>query len=202
MGASCSGKTWFAANLKKIIGEKAALLSLDDFYLDRSHLSTGQRRTINFDNPRAVDWERFDQVLDGLLQGRKTEVPKYDFATHARMKTGRYMEPKPFLILEGLWLLRRRSVRRRLARSVFIKCPSHVCLQRRINRDLKERGRDTKGVRRQYLQHVEPMQKRFVASQSRWADIVLNQPNINDVKAFAISLKSEFVTKKYVQHAD
>src|SRR6266478_8182760 len=56
-GGSGSGKTWLAEKLLAILRGKAAHLSLDDFYRDRSHLSPARRAKLNFDksNQRRLD---------------------------------------------------------------------------------------------------------------------------------------------------
>ncbi|HVV01931.1 MAG TPA: hypothetical protein VHH88_11255, partial [Verrucomicrobiae bacterium] len=56
-GGSGAGKSWLAEKIARRIGRHACRISLDDFYLDRSHLSPAQRERINFDHPRAVDWK-------------------------------------------------------------------------------------------------------------------------------------------------
>ena len=49
-------------------------------------------------------------------------------------------------------------------------------LERRLARDVANRGRDAGSVRRQYQKTVAPMHNRFVEPQVRWADVVLRQP--------------------------
>lgn len=151
-------------------------ISLDHFYRDRSHLSEKRRSEINFDHPQAIDWKEVERVLVECSEGKNAEMPQYDFATHARIEKRKAVKSKPFIIVDGLWLLRRPSVRRLFSCRVFIDCPRKTCLQRRIHRDLTERNRDASSVRKQFFQHVVPMHERFVASQKRWADIVLNDP--------------------------
>ena len=78
--------------------------------------------------------------------------------------------------MDGLWLLHRPTVRRLFDFSVFIDCPAHHRLQRRLERDVAERGRTPSSVRRQFLTTVAPMHQRYVESQVKWADIVLVSP--------------------------
>lgn len=180
VGGSGSGKTWLAGQLQKRFGEKAARLSLDDFYRDLSHLSPKRRCKINFDHPRAIDWKNLERVLGEMAAGRPAETPRYDFATHARLAKGKFVKPKPLIIIDGLWLLRRRAVRRFFSCRVFINCPRSVCLRRRIDRDVVERGREAASVRQQFLEQVVPMHERFVAPQLRWASFVLKEANADE----------------------
>src|ERR1043165_4477758 len=84
VGGSGSGKSRLADELQTALGKSAGRLSLDDFYRDRSHLSAARRATINFDNPKAIDWISFEHVLANCLCRRKTRIPRYDFSTHCR----------------------------------------------------------------------------------------------------------------------
>ena len=63
VGGSCAGKTWLATRLESLFGGRAVRLSQDDFYRDRGHLSQARRTRVNFDHPRAIDWDRLENVL-------------------------------------------------------------------------------------------------------------------------------------------
>jgi uridine kinase len=189
VGGSGSGKTWLADNLSKIFRPNVSRISLDDFYRDRSHLSKARRMKVNFDHPRAIDWKNLERVLSQFANGRAAQIPRYDFATHSRKSEGQFLKPKSLIIMDGLWLLRRRAVRRFFSSSVFIDCPKNICLQRRIARDATERGRNADDVRKQFFKHVVPMQNRFVQPQTRWADVVLRQPSESEIANLVHQLK-------------
>jgi uridine kinase len=176
VGGSASGKSWLAAQLQALLGDKAARLSLDDFYRDRSHLTPAQRARINYDHPRAIDWPCLELVLGDCVAGRVAKIPSYDFATHSRRAEFSQLPPKPIILMEGLWLLHRASLRKMLGLSIFIDCPMQTRLQRRIARDVAFRGRTSEAVRRQFTQDVEPMHTVHVLPQARWADIQLRTP--------------------------
>ena len=174
-GASGAGKTWLAKRLEQALFPNAGRLSLDDFYKDRSHLSAPRRARINFDHPRAIDWPVVEEVLKCSLNGNPARVPEYDFARHARNETKSWA-PKSVVLMDGLWLFRRPSIRKLFNLRIFIKCPVHLCQKRRVERDVRERGRTPQSVRRQFREAVLPMQKRYVAPQIKWADLVLQSP--------------------------
>ena len=173
VGGSGSGKTWLADTLKTRLGPSAGRLSLDVFYRDRSHLSPAQRVRINFDNPAAIEWQKFERVLVDCFQGHKTEVPRYDFKTHCRLSDVKTIRPKPIMLVDGLWLLRRRRIRKFFGLRIFIECPSALRLQRRLARDQSGRGRSAESVRKQFRKTVQPMHRRFVEPQARWAHFTL-----------------------------
>src|ERR1700759_826216 len=118
VGGSASGKTWLADQLQGLLGKTAARLSLDYFYRDRSHLSPARRARINFDHPRAIDWKSVERVLKDCRANRITQVPSYDFATHSRRARTHTLRPKPVILMDGLWLLRRPSLRKLFTLSI------------------------------------------------------------------------------------
>ena len=176
VGGSGSGKTWLAEKLKAVLGRKALRVSLDDFYLDRSHLAPSRRAKLNFDHPRAIDWVGFEKALRALRAGRATRIPRYDFSTHCRLPVSRMVGVKPIILVEGLWLFRRRSLRDLFEFKIFLECPSVTRLQRRLSRDLLSRGRTRASIREQFRKTVEPMHRKFVKDQKRWANLVLRRP--------------------------
>jgi uridine kinase len=175
-GGSCAGKTWLAERLQKILGENACHVSLDDFYHDRSRLSPRQRTLINFDHPRAIDWERVEKVLQRLASGNAARVPRYNFSTHGRMATEPVLSPKNVVIMDGLWLFRRASIRTLFDLKIFIRSSRQWCEEKRLERDVAQRGRTADQVRAQLEKFTLPMFERYVAPQERWADIVLQSP--------------------------
>lgn len=176
VGGSASGKTWLADQLQSLLGDKAARLSLDDFYRDRSHLSPARRAKINFDHPRTIDWPRVEETLTAFLAGQPVFVPNYDFATHSRKPASQILSPKPVLLVDGLWLLHRPALRKLFTLSIFIDCPAGTRLNRRLARDVRSRGRSSESVQRQFAETVEPMHQLHVAPQLRWADVCLSTP--------------------------
>ena len=177
VGGSGSGKTWLADKLQEALGKKsAARLSLDDFYRDRSHLSPARRALVNYDHPRAIDWDAFASVLRDCLAWRPTVIPKYDFANHARLPAGRSFQPKKIVLVDGLWLLHKRELRELFSFSIFIDCSPQIRLNRRLARDLLIRGRDKASVQRQFRDEVEPMNTRYVVPQKRWVHNNLDTP--------------------------
>lgn len=175
-GGSGSGKTWLVRRLKHRLGRDAGLISLDDFYRDLSALPKRERERRNFDDPAAIEWSLFLETLARIKRGEPAAIPRYDFATHTRRRRARAWNPKPIVLLDGLWLLRESRARRLYSLSLFVNASAEVRLQRRIVRDQKERGRSRASVLLQFREHVEPMHRQFVAPQARHADIVLFSP--------------------------
>jgi uridine kinase len=176
VGGSGAGKTWLADRLQHAWGNTAARLSLDDFYRDRSNLSPARRTAVNYDHPRAIDWQLVEQVLRDCHTGCLTRLPRYSFASHTRLHEQEQWMPMPVILMDGLWLLWRPSVRELFDLRIFLTCPTQLRLERRMARDIAERGRSPESVREQFWKTVAPMHDRYVAPQARWADIVVTQP--------------------------
>jgi uridine kinase len=103
-------------------------------------------------------------------------VPRYDFTKHTRLPEPKLWQPARLVLVEGLWLLLPPAIRSLFDLRIFIDCPEELRLQRRLARDVRDRGRSEASVRRQFCLTVAPMHERFVAPQSAWADMVLGQP--------------------------
>ena len=191
VGGSASGKTWLSEKLGRVLGGKIARISLDAFYRDRSHLSPRRRARINFDNPASIDWLTFARVLSDCSAGRKTQIPCYDFKSHTRFARTQGLRPQDIVLVDGLWLLRRPSIRRFFGLSVFLECSTRGRLSRRVRRDLRSRGRTGKSVQEQFWNTVEPMHKKFVLPQRRRADVVLRGKwGMRQVRELAMKLRS------------
>lgn len=176
VGGSGSGKTWLARRLKRRFGKHAGILALDDFYTDLSHLPLAQRERLNFDDPAAIEWSLVHKSLQALITSRKVPLPRYDFTTHTRKTEIRIWRPRPIVILDGLWLLHRPELRQLYALSIYVDCPESLRLERRLQRDQKERGRTQASILRQFKSQVAPMHNLHVEAQKKHVDLVLPSP--------------------------
>jgi uridine kinase len=170
-GPSCAGKTELARQLAARL--QAAILPLDGYYHDLSALPLAERAAFNFDDPAALDHELFVEHLRTLKEGREIRRPVYDFSIHAR--TGRFETVRPggFLVAEGLFLLYWEDVRPLLQAKIYVDLGDAACLERRIVRDVRERGRTPDSVRRQYEETVRPMAESYVRPTRAYADLVM-----------------------------
>ncbi len=173
-GGSGAGKTTLTRRLLERLDERgASVLAFDAYYRDLSHLPFDERRRGNFDHPDSLDSELFLQHLDALRHGIDVDVPIYDFSTHTH--TGRFqrVEAAPLLLVEGILLLAFEDTAARLDYSIFMDVPEEVRLQRRIHRDMTERGRPEDHVRRQFAATVAPMHDAFVQPSRHRADRIV-----------------------------
>lgn len=176
VGGSGAGKGWLVQRLCQLLGNHAAHLQLDDFYRDRSHLPMDRRSRLNFDVPQAIDWCWAEQVLLDCRAGQSTTLPRYDFATHARLPQPTRWSPRSIVLVDGLWLLRPPGIRRLFDLKIYLDTPTDLRCSRRLSRDVAERGYSREMVDRQLRSAVLPMHDRYVEPQKKYADLVLTQP--------------------------
>ena len=172
-GISCSGKTTFARHLARVLPE-AAVLPLDAYYRDLSHLPPQDRAAVNFDAPDALDYPLLLDHLQRLSRGIGVDRPVYSFTTHTRKPKPQRQDPVSHLLVEGLFALYWPDLRSLYHLSVFVDAPHALCLERRLERDAAERGRSPRSIHLQYERHVRPMGERYVVPTRCHADVVVS----------------------------
>ncbi len=171
-GPSCAGKTELAKSLAATLA--ATTISLDAYYRELDHLSLAERARSNFDHPSALDRDLLASQMGALAQGAAIDLPVYDFATHARTTATRHIVPAEFVIIEGLFALYWEDLRALFGTRVFVEAPDDVCLERRVARDVRERGRTRASVLRQFAATVQPMAALYLLPTRAFADVVVS----------------------------
>ena len=115
----------------------------------------------------------FDQ-LRARLSGVPIQQPIYDYATHSRVPVRRNVQPMPNVIIEGIYALYWPDVRQLLTTSVFLSLDHALCLERRIHRDARERGRTRTEVVYHYERNVRPMYDLHIHPTREHATLVLD----------------------------
>lgn len=174
-GGSGSGKTTLARAVVNRFGpNRARSISFDSYYHDLSHMTADERAMVNFDAPPSLDVDLLTEHLEALREGREVAVPAYDFATHTRSGDLDLVPPTDFVIIDGILLFAFPEIRNRLDLRIFLDCPPDVRFERRLQRDVEQRGRTPESVRRQWNQTVEPMHKLHVDPHSRHAHLIVD----------------------------
>ncbi len=181
-GGTGSGKTTIAEEITRSLGpDNSVIIHQDSYYLDRSLLPSDERNRVNFDHPSAFDWELLKTHLCELRSGRAIDKPIYSFHTHSRMAETMRVEPKPVLVVEGILVLEDLELRRIMDIKVYVDADADVRFIRRLDRDLRERGRSIESVVDQYMSTVRPMHLQFVEPSKRYADIIIPEGGHNRV---------------------
>ena len=179
-GGSCSGKTTLARHLQHKLGAaEAMLIRQDDYYhdiRDRASLSnSGGDEMPNFDVPEALDFALLAENIQTLKDGEPVQLPNYDFTTHQRIRATEPLDAKAFTIVEGLLLLNDPIIREQADVSIYMRCPYEMRFERRLARDVAERGRTEEFVHHQFAQDVEPAHQTYIQPSIVHADIVVEQ---------------------------
>jgi uridine kinase len=174
-GGSCSGKTTIARGVVgRLTPPGAALISIDSYYRGLVSSAPEDIETYNFDDPSALDHDLLVRHLQELASGRSVEVPIYDFKTHKRTDRTERVEALAYTVVEGLFPLYWEKVGSLLRTKVFVDVPHSVCLERRLRRDVVERGRPLEEVIRRYNDMARPMFEKYVLPSRGYADVVVD----------------------------
>jgi uridine kinase len=180
-GCSGSGKTTLAAELARALG--GIHFHLDNYYRDLKHLPLEERFRQNFDDPELIEVALLAPQVAALARGEAIERPLYDFSTHTRVegRTER-VEAGPFLIVEGLFALHYPELLPLYQLRVYVDTPDGLCFERRLKRDIEQRGRTEESVRRQYEATVRPASVAYVRPSAAHADLTIDGTGALDWK--------------------
>ena len=98
----------------------------------------------------------------------------YDFKTHSRVPDAfDLIGPKRFVIVEGILALHYDGLVPLYNFSIYVDAPNAICLNRRIYRDMRERGRTEESVREQFNATAQPMADQYVIPSQAKADLTV-----------------------------
>lgn len=173
-GGSASGKTTVVNKIHKVLGDTdLVVIKHDDYYRDQSDIPLEKRHQTNYDHPSSLENDLLISDLKKLLDGNAIDKPIYDFVTQNRKEEKEHIEPKQIIILEGILSLEDERIRNLADIKVFVNCDDDLRFIRRLQRDIKERGRSIEWIVNQYLTTVRPMHHLFVRPSIRYADIII-----------------------------
>ena len=181
-GGSCSGKTSVTHEIYEVFKDHSvAVIEQDYYYKDQSHLTFEQRLLTNYDHPLAFDTDLLIKHIHDLLERKAIDKPVYDYVNHTRSQEIVHVEPKDVIIVEGILVLEDERLRNLMDIKLFVDTDSDIRIIRRIQRDIKERGRTADSVIEQYLSAVRPMHNMFIEPTKRYADVIIPEGGGNNV---------------------
>jgi uridine kinase len=163
-GGSGSGKTFFLnCFLNHFKPEEVCLVSQDDYYIPvADHMTPEENKLYNFDLPHTIDRDHFIQDINKLIAGQSFTKKEYTFGNPNAVPKMLEIKPAPIIIVEGLFILHFRDIASLLDLKIFIDADEDVALQRRLKRDLIERGYSQDDVMYKWINHVVPAYKEFL----------------------------------------
>ena len=196
-GGTGSGKTTIVNQILSKFGSGEMLvISQDAYYKDNSEISYEERCLLNYDHPNSIDFELLYTHLKDLKKGFSISQPVYDFKIHNRIKKKTVkISPKKVIILEGILIMNYPKLRSILDLKVYIDANSDIRMERRVNRDISERGRTPKEVINRYITMLLPMHKKFISPMKLHADMVVeNHKNTPpDIESLLQKIKSMLI---------
>lgn len=192
-GTGCGKTTVVHQIVDELPAEEVGVISQDSYYKDLSHMSYDERVEINFDHPRAIDFELLEEHLSDLSAGRPIQQPVYSFSEHNRTKETILTHPRKVMIVEGILILTNPRIRDMFDIKIFVHADSDERLIRRLKRDINERGRDLEEVLNRYQFTLKPMHDQFIEPTKEYADIII--PN-NKYNTVAVDIVRTIINEK------
>lgn len=179
-GGTGSGKTTVVREIVASLPEgEVAVLPLDSYYKDSSHVPVEERQSINFDHPNAFDWDLLSEHISMLRRGEAIEQPVYSFLTCTRQPETIHIEPRKVVIIEGILALSDKQLCDLMDLRIFVDADPDDRLIRVIQRDVIERGRTAEAVMERYEKVLKPMHLEFIEPAKRIADLIVPQGGHN-----------------------
>ena len=172
-GASGSGKSTLAAALKDRLGDRCCILQQDAYYLDHPDMTFEERALLNYDEPEIFDHDLLLADVRELLAGRPITRKFYDYTEHRRADKDELIYPHEVMILEGIHCFHDDRLCDLMYLKLYMNVEPDICLLRRIQRDIKERGRAIDNIAAQYLTTVKPMYDKYIRNYVRNADVIV-----------------------------
>ncbi len=162
-GGSGSGKTFFLkCFLNHFSPEEVCLVSQDDYYIPVGEMSQEENKLYNFDLPTTINSAQFISDIEKLLKGDVVYKKEYTFNNPDAVPKMLEIKPAPILIIEGLFILHFKEISNLMDMKIFMDTDDHIALQRRLKRDLTERGYSHEDVTYKWINHVAPAYNQFL----------------------------------------
>lgn len=196
-GGTGSGKTSVTkAIYDQFKGHSILMIQQDSYYRDQTQLPMEERLKTNYDHPLAFDNDLFIEHINDLLQYKAIEKPVYDYTIHTRSSETIPVEPKEVIILEGILVLEDERLRDLMDIKIFVDTDADLRILRRIQRDIKERGRTVDSVVDQYVNVVRPMHNSFCEPSKKFADIIIPEGGQNFVAIDLMATKIQTILER------
>ncbi|MGZ6315823.1 MAG: nucleoside kinase [Anaerolineales bacterium] len=201
-GPTSSGKTTFSRRLTiqlLALGVSPYPLELDNYFVARDETPLGEDGRPDFEALGALNLPRLGDDLEHLLQGRKVQLPRYDFEK-GMPEPGEYVQLRGSqpIIMEGIHgmdpglmpsELRTRAFRIYVSALTQLNLDrlnrvstTDTRLLRRIVRDARERGYSAKDTISRW-ESVRRGEKRWIFPYQEHADVMFNSALVYELSA-------------------
>jgi|GEM_PF-2828679 len=168
-GPSCSGKTWLAQKFCRLRPNSSSVFDLGGYYRKREFVEGLDHR---WDNPESIDIDNAIVDLTLLRSGKQVEVP-VEPMTFTEPVSTRVCNPKPIIILEGIFVFSNERIRNDIDIKVWIDSSEDIRYERRLLRDSKTRHESLEEIVSRYAKDVQPGYKKYLQPLREHADIII-----------------------------
>ncbi|MBQ4264708.1 MAG: uridine kinase [Clostridia bacterium] len=191
-GASGSGKSTLAEELARMVNKSILIINQDAYYYDHPDMTFEERCQLNYDEPAIFDHDLLLDDIRSLLGGKHVLRKRYDYPNHRRApQLDEYLEPHDVIIVEGIHAFYDARLREMMDLKLYVRVDSDICLLRRIQRDINERGRAIDNISSQYMSTVKPMFDQYIRNYEQHADVIVagggKNAKINEILASYIN---------------
>ncbi len=200
VGDSAAGKTTLTKGIAQVLGEDNVTIICTDDY----HRYDRQQRAemgISALHPDCNYLDIIQQHLGLLRTGQPILKPIYNHST-GTFDPPEYIEPKRFVIVEGLLGYSTRVARDSFDVKVYLAPPEDLRGLWKIKRDTRKRGYTEAEVLEQ-LRKREPDSEQFIRPQRQWSDIVVTfYPSPDKTEENELLLNVRLVLRPTIPHPD
>lgn len=200
VGDSAAGKTTLTRGIAQILGEdQVTTICTDDYHrYDRQ-----QRKEMGISalHPDCNYMDIIQQHLSLLRTGQSILKPIYNHTTGC-FDPPEYIEPKRFVVVEGLLGYYTRTSREAYDVKVYLAPPEDLRSTWKIKRDTRKRGYEAEQVLDQ-IKAREPDSEAFIRPQRQWADVVVSfLPPAEENQTDDLLLNVRLVMRPTIAHPD
>ncbi len=178
VGDSASGKSTVADGIAAILGpEKVVCICTDDYHrINRADRARGSITALNAESNHI---DILEQHIGLLREGQSILKPSYDHGS-GTFGPCQHVEPREYVILEGLLGYATRSMRDAYDVKIFLEPDENLRTKWKIQRDTKVRGYSVERVH-EILEKRREDSETFIQPQRTFADMVVsfNPPGAN-----------------------
>ncbi|MGB3208766.1 MAG: phosphoribulokinase [Crinalium sp.] len=200
VGDSAAGKTTLTQGIAQVVGEEnVTIICTDDYhrYDRRQRAENG----ISALHPDCNYVDIMEQHLSLLRNGQPILKPIYGH-TSGTLEAPEYIQPKKFVIIEGLLGYSTLAARDCYDVKVFLAPPESLRTQWKVKRDTRKRGYSEAEVIEQ-LRKRESDSENFIRPQREWSDIVVSfYPPSDEPEESNTELNVRLVLRPTIPHPD
>ena len=200
-GGPLTGKYELAEKIAESIKKeyKYCIIHMSDYYKILNEEEYKKKETLNFDIPKAIDFDFLISNLDLLINHKPVQLPKYDMVTYQRTCGEKEIKECHVIILEGIFSFYFEKILNLMDLKIFIDVDKDIQLSKIIFNDMFVKNRELHSIIEKYHKNIKPCYNEYILPKRKYADIILQKVDkaaINIVGEYLrMQLKKIFIEK-------